>query len=117
MPDTSGLVTKSVLSTKNSEVENKNLDNSKYITTQECNQLTAENFAVRLKQADLVNKNDFDNKIKSSDRRITSNKTKHLEVQERLNSLITNYYNFFLSRICFTSNYWISKHICLSTNI
>ena len=37
MPDTSGLVTKSVLSTKNSEVENKNLDNFKYITTQECN--------------------------------------------------------------------------------
>ena len=30
---------------------------------------------------------------------ITSNKTKHLEVQKKLNSLITKDYNFFLGRI------------------
>ena len=37
-------------------------------------------------------------------RRITSNKTKYLEFQKKLNSLITNDYNFFLGRIYFTSN-------------
>ena len=33
-----------------------------------------------------------------------SNKTKLLEVQKKLNSLITKDYNFFLGRIYFTSN-------------
>ena len=56
MPDTSSLVTTNVLNTKISEVENKIPDNSKYIATQEFNKLTAENFAVRLKQADVVSK-------------------------------------------------------------
>ena len=35
-------MTKTVLNTKNSEVENKIPDNSKYITTQEFNKLTVE---------------------------------------------------------------------------
>ena len=51
----SSLVTTTVLSTKISEVENKSPDCSKYITIQEFNKLTAENFTARLKQADLVN--------------------------------------------------------------
>ena len=66
--------------------------------------LTAENFAARLNQCDLVNKTDFDNKLTSFNRQITSNKTKHLEVQKKLNSLITKDYNFFLGGIYFTSN-------------
>ena len=37
-------------------------------------------------------------------RNITSIKTKYLEVQKKLNSLITKDYNFFLGRIYFTSN-------------
>ena len=94
IPDTSGLVTTIVLNTKTSEVENKTPDNSKYITTQEFNKLTAENFAGRLKQADLVAKPDFDNKLTSFNKPITLNKTKHLEVQKKLNSLITRDYNF-----------------------
>ena len=49
-------------------------------------------------------KNDFDNKLTSFNRQITSNKTKHLEVQIKLNSIITKDYNFFLGRIYFTSN-------------
>ena len=53
------------------------------------------NFEARLKQADLVNKIDFDKKITSFNRRITSNKTKNVEVQKELNSLITKGYNFF----------------------
>ena len=37
---------------------------------------------VKLKQANLVRKTDFDNKLISFNRKITSNKTKYLEVQE-----------------------------------
>ena len=83
-----------VLNTKTSEVENKTPDNSKYITTQEFNKLTAENFAAILKQADLVAKTDFDNKLTSFNKPITLNETKHLKVQKKLNSLITRDYNF-----------------------
>ena len=95
--DTSILVTTTVLNTKISEIENKIADNSKYNTTQEFIKLTEENFEARLKQADLVNKTDFVNNLTSFNRRITSNKTKYLEVQKKLN-------NFFLGRIYFTSN-------------
>ena len=48
-----------------------------------------ENFAARLKQADLVNKTDIDNKLAGINKRITSNKTKHSKVQKKLNSIIT----------------------------
>ena len=73
IPNTSSLVTTTVLNTKISEIENKISDHVKYITTQEFNKLTTENFAARLKQADLVNKTDFDNKLTSFNKRITSN--------------------------------------------
>ena len=78
IPDTCSLVTTNVLKTKISEVGNKTTDNSKYITTQEFNKLTVEHFAARLRQANLVNKNDFDNTLINFNKRITSNKTKHL---------------------------------------
>ena len=55
-------MTATVLNSKISAVENKILDTVKYISTQEFNKLTAENFAARLKLADLVSKTDFDNK-------------------------------------------------------
>ena len=42
-------MTTTVLNTKISKVENKIPDNSKSITNQEFNKLTAENFAARLK--------------------------------------------------------------------
>ena len=61
-------MTTTVLNTKISKVENKISDNSKNITTQEFNELTEENFAAKLKQSDLVNKTDFDNKLTSFNR-------------------------------------------------
>ena len=82
--DASSFVTTNISNTKIREVKNIIPDNSKYITTQEFNKSTVENFAARLKQADLVNKTDFDNKLTSFNRRITSNKIKHLEVHEKL---------------------------------
>ena len=105
IPNTSSLFTIAVLNIKISEVENKNSDNSKNITTQEFNELTAENLAARLRQAALVNKTDFDDKIRSFNKRITSNKAKYLEVRKKLNSLtekkiiIFSYVEFY-----FTSN-------------
>ena len=99
IPDTSSLVTANVVNTKISEVENKIPRHAKYITTQEFNKLTAENFALKLKQANLVSKTDLNNKLISFDRKISSNKTKYLEVQK--NGIV---YNFCFGRIYFTSN-------------
>ena len=73
-----------------------------YITTLEFNKLTAENFTARLKQADLVSKTDFDKELANFNRKITSNKTKYLDVQKKLNRLKLNFF--------------ISKHVCLSIN-
>ena len=46
---------------------------------------------------------DFDNKLISFNRKVSSNKTKYLELQKKLNSLTTKDYNFFVGRIYFTS--------------
>ena len=71
VPNASSLVTIIVPNTNISEVEKKITDNSKYITTQEFNKLTAKNFAERLQKADTVNKTGFDNKLASFNRQIT----------------------------------------------
>ena len=94
--DTSNLVQKTEYNTKISEIENKinDHDHDEYITTQEFNKLTSDNFTARLKQANLarktdlanfVNKTDFDNKLLSFNKRINSNKTKHVLVENELN--------------------------------
>ena len=100
-PGTSSFMTTIVLNTKISEVENKILDNSKHITTQELDKLTAEKFVGKLRQADLVGKADFDDKLIGFNKQITSNKTKHLEVKQKLNSLITKGCKFLLGGIYF----------------
>ena len=98
-----------VLNTKFSGIENKIPNHDKYITIPEFNKLTTENFTARLKQANVVTKTDFDEKLTSFNRKITSNKKNYLEVQKILNSLITNDYNFFLGRMYFTNNYGSQK--------
>ena len=70
IPDISSTVTTTVLNTKISKVENKIPDHAKFITTQEFNKLIADNFKERLKQANLVCKADFDNKLISFNRKI-----------------------------------------------
>ena len=98
-------MTTTVLNTKINKVENKIPDSYKYITTQEFNKLMAKHFAARSKQADLVNKTNFDNKLINFNRQITSNKAKHLEVtKKKKNSLITKVYNCYLCRVYFKSN-------------
>ena len=57
-----------------------------------------------MKKATLECKTDFDNKLTSFNRKTTSNKTKYLEAQKKLNSLKTKDNNFFWCRIFFTTN-------------
>ena len=51
------------------------------IATQKVYKLTIESFVARLKEATLVSKANFDNKLITSNERITSNETKDLEAQ------------------------------------
>ena len=59
------------------------------ITTPEVKKLTAENFVARLAQANLVTKTDFDNKLSNLNKKINSNKRKHLIVENNLKKLET----------------------------
>ena len=67
IPNVWNLVKKTDYNTKISEIENKiNTDNDhdKYITTQEFNKLTSENFTARLRQANLASKSDINSFLK-----------------------------------------------------
>ena len=78
--------------------ENKIANQSKYITASEFNKLTSESFASILAQGNLASKNvianfikktDFDDKIKDLNKKITSNKTKHLLIENEFKKLQT----------------------------
>ena len=56
----------------------------KYITTSEFNNLVARVFTARLAQTYLVTKTDSDTKLKDNIKKITSNKKKHLFVENEL---------------------------------
>ena len=77
--------------TKISHIGKKIADHNhdKYITTQEFNKLTTENFNARLVQANSIGKTDSDAKLQSLSKRITSNKTKNLLVENELKKLKT----------------------------
>ena len=86
IPGVSGLVINTDYNTKISETENQvsGHNHHKYITTPECNNFAARIFTARLAQANLVTKTDFDIKLKDISERITSNKYKHLLVENKL---------------------------------
>ena len=73
-PATSSLVTATVLNTKIWDVEKTMPGHAKCITTKKFNKLTAENIKERVKQADSVSDNDFDNKIKSFNKELRKRK-------------------------------------------
>ena len=79
-PKISIFVKKTDYNAKINETKKKITDHShdKYITTPEFNNLTAENFADRLAQANLVTKTDFDDKLKNLNKKTNSSKTKHV---------------------------------------
>ena len=74
---------------KITEIEKKLTDRNhdKYITTLECNTLTADVFNARLSQANLVSKTDFDNKVSSLNNKIAANKTKNESIENELKRL------------------------------
>ena len=85
-------------------------DHSKYITTPEFNKLTAVTFAPGLVQANLASKNDIANFVKKADfyeklknlnKKITSNKTKHVIAENELNKLQTFDSSLYWSKLLF----------------
>ena len=54
---------------------NHNHNHDKYIDTSEFNKLASDVFNVRLAQANLITKTDFDAKLSSLNRKITQNKS------------------------------------------
>ena len=101
--DTTGFVSKTKYDTDKSDLEKKISDaekrflqlkikkskskiinRDKYITTPEFNNLAARVFTARVAQANLVTKTDFDTRLQDISKRITSNKSKHLLVENEL---------------------------------
>ena len=125
-PSVSNLVNKTNYNTKITEVESKlnNHNHEKYIDTQGFNQLTADVFNARTAQANLITKTDFDAKLSNLNRKITTNKTKHLLVENELNKLKTFDSSYFIGESHFdedgTQNYLVfqplNKYFKLITN-
>ena len=93
-------LTKTEYSTKVAEIENKlnNHNHDKHIDIQEFNTLAADVFNVRLAQASLVRNKDFDAKLSSLNRKITSNKTKHVLAEKELKKLKNFDLNYFIGK-------------------
>ena len=66
-----------------------NSNHNKYITTPEFNKLTAETFAAKLRQENSVTKTDFHDNPKNLNKKIISNKTKHVVVENEWKKLET----------------------------
>ena len=98
-----------------SEIEKKITDHNheKHIAAPEFNNLAARVFTARLAKADLVTKTDFDNKLQSFIKRITS--TKHLLVENELKKFKTFDLSFFKGKGHFeedgTQNYPVLSNI------
>ena len=84
--DVSGLVKKIDYNTKVTEIENKidNHKHDKYVITPEINTSVADVFNARLPREKLITRTNFDAKLSSFITKITSNKTKHLLVENEL---------------------------------
>ena len=73
----------------------------KYITTPEFNTMAADVFNARLAQANVITKTDFDAKLSGSNKKVTSNKTKHLLVENELKKLEKFDAAYFRGNNCF----------------
>ena len=84
------------------------------INTSDFNKLAVDVFNARLAQANLVTKTDSDAKLSSLNRKIISNKTKHVLVENELNNLKTFVSSYFIGRSHFeevgTQNYLYLNH-------
>ena len=86
------------------EIAKKVIDHNhdKYISISEFNKLTAENFAARLSQANLITKTDLDTKLRSLNKNINLNKTKHLALENKLEKTFDS--SDFRGKIHFVDN-------------
>ena len=100
IPIFNSLVNKTDYSTKIIEIENKlsNHNHDKYITTPEFNTLAADGFNARLARASLVTKTDFDAKLSRLNTKVTSNKTKHVFVENELKKLKAFDLSYFIGK-------------------
>ena len=98
---------------KVTEIEKKITDHKhdKHITTPKFNKLTAENFAARLSQVNLVTKTDFNSSL---NKKITSNKTKHLTVENELKNQKHLIQSIFEVKVIL--KIMAQKLVCTSTN-
>ena len=102
---------------KITEIEIKLTDHNydKYITIPEFNNLAAKVSNTRLAQANLMTKTDFDAKLSSLNKKITSNKTDHLLVENELKKLKTFDSSYFRGKSHFeedsTQNYVVFQPI------
>ena len=88
--------------TKISETEKVGDHNhDKYITTPKFNNLAAGVFTATLAQANLVTKTDFDNRLMNLNRKINSNRTKHVLVENELKQQETFDSIYFRGKIHF----------------
>ena len=96
----SSLVKEIYYNAKITEIENKpnNHNHGKYITTPEFNTLAADVFNAKLAQANLVTKTSFDAKLSSFNRKITSNKRKHILAENELKKLKTFDLSYFIGK-------------------
>ena len=99
--DVSNLDKKTDCNTKLKEIEKKvtHHNHDKYITTPEFNKFTAEIFAPRLAQTNLITKTDFNTKLIRLHRKNNSNKTKYLLVENELKELHTFDSSYFKTKI------------------
>ena len=92
-----------------------NHNHDKYVDNQKFNKLATNVFNVRLAQANLVTKTDFDDKLSNLNRKITKNKTNHLLVQSELKKLKTLDLSYFIGKNYFekdgTQNYLVFQPI------
>ena len=121
IPDTSGLVSTTVLNTQIGEVENKIPCVSGFVKKtdydakiKDCNKFTSDILGVKVKQKELVNKSDINKKPINSNKKVTSNKTKHRSWQKtnwsnkkRWTNIKKEYY-FLLGRMYFTDDVFFS---------
>ena len=92
IPDVSSLVKKTDYNTKITEIGKKVTDHNhdKCITTPESNKFAREVFNERLKQANLVTKKNFDEKLRSLSQKNDSNQIKQSFYLLKMNQKITN---------------------------
>ena len=92
--------------TKATEIEKKLTDHNlgEYIDISEFNKLVGDFFNARLAQANLITKTNFEAKLSNLNRKITTNKTKYLLLENELNNLKTFDSSYFIGKSHFEEN-------------